>query len=387
MITALPSRGRALARARSTAGFGRALEGEVLPAAKSAEPMAFSLGDPEPVLNRREFMDHLECWPIQGVGGRYYAPPVSRDLLSKTANVTSHHSSAFRVKVNQLLRDFIPTPILDLQTFEGLVLDHLVFGDYFVERVNNLAGRAMKLKRSLARYTRAGVEPGQFVFLSGFMKEHWFAPDTVFHGMQPWLDQEIYGMPEYLGGLQSAFLNEGATLFRRRYFLNGAHAGFVMYVGKGGLAEDDADKIRSAIRDTKGVGNFKSLFLHLPQGEKDSVQILHPRRGGGARRVRRHQEHHARRRAGGASRPAPAARHHPADGRRVRRRREGGVGVLSDRDNPAAAPFPGDQRLAGCRSGAVPGTSRTLRFDIHLECTAVHRRPVKLDRDHPSPYD
>ncbi|MFA4952098.1 phage portal protein [Brevundimonas sp.] len=276
MTTALPSRGRALARARTAAGFSRAIEGEVQPAATSAAPMAFSLGDPEPVLNRREFMDHLECWPVQGVGGRYYAPPVSRDLLSKTANVTSHHSSAFRVKVNQLLRDFIPSPVLDLQTFEGLVLDHLVFGDYFVERVNNLAGRPMKLKRSLARYTRAGVDPGQFVFLSGFMKEHWFDRDAVFHGMQPWLDQEIYGMPEYLGGLQSAFLNEGATLFRRRYFLNGAHAGFVMYVGKGGLAEDDADKIRSAIRDTKGVGNFKSLFLHLPQGEKDSVQILHP---------------------------------------------------------------------------------------------------------------
>jgi PBSX family phage portal protein len=276
MTPALPSRGRALARARTSAGFGRAVQGEISPPAKSAAPMVFSLGDAEPVLNRRDFMEHLECWPIQGVGGSYYAPPLPRDVLSRTANVTSHHSSAFRVKVNQLLRDFIPSPLLDLHTFEGLVLDHLVFGDFFVERVNNLAGRPMALKRSLARYTRVGVNPGAFVFLSGFMKEHWFDPGAVFHGMQPWLDQEIYGMPEYLGGLQSAFLNEGATLFRRRYFLNGAHAGFVMYVGKGGLAEDDAETIKSAIRDTKGVGNFKSLFLHLPQGEKDSVQILHP---------------------------------------------------------------------------------------------------------------
>src|SRR5690606_10112787 len=35
-------------------------------------------------------------------------------------------------------------------------------------------GQAMKLKRSLARYTRRGVEEGAFVFLSGWHKEHWF---------------------------------------------------------------------------------------------------------------------------------------------------------------------------------------------------------------------
>ncbi|GLK49630.1 phage portal protein [Brevundimonas intermedia] len=276
MTMALPSRGRALARARSSSSFSRPIEGEILPTTRSAEPMAFSLGDAEPILNRRELLDHLECWPVQGVGGRYYQTPLPRDVLSRTANVTSHHSSAFRVKVNQLLRDFIPSSTLDLTTFEGLVLDHLVFGDYFVERINNLGGRPMKLKRSLARFTRVGVEPGNYVFLNGFMREHWFENGSVFHGMQPWLDQEIYGVPEYLGGLQSAWLNEGATLFRRRFFLNGAHAGFIMYVGKGGLQEDDAEKIKAAIRDTKGVGNFKSLFVHLPQGEKDSIQILHP---------------------------------------------------------------------------------------------------------------
>lgn len=277
MTKAQPSRGRALARARTDAGFARPVEGEVLPAeSRSAEPMAFSLGDAEPILSRRELLDHLECWPINGVGGRYYQPPLPMDVLSKTANVTSHHSSAFRVKVNQLMRDFIPHPLLDRVTFEGLILDHLVLGNYFVERIDNIAGRPMKLKRSLARYTRPGVDPGAYVFLSGFMKEHWFAPGSVFHGMQPWLDQEIYGVPEYLGGLQSAWLNEAAVLYRRRYFLNGAHAGFIMYVGKGGLHEDDAAKIKQSIKDTKGIGNFKSLFVHLPQGEKDSIQILHP---------------------------------------------------------------------------------------------------------------
>jgi DNA polymerase-3 subunit beta len=44
----------------------------------------------------------------------------------------------------------------------------------------------------------------------------------MFHLQQPDVAQEIYGLPEWLSALQSALLNENATLFRRRYYLNGA---------------------------------------------------------------------------------------------------------------------------------------------------------------------
>ncbi len=241
-----------------------------------ATASAFALGDAEPVLNRRDLMEGLDCWEVRGLKGNYYQPPLPLDVLSKAGNATSHHSSAFRVKVNQLMRDFIPHRMLDRATFEGLVLDHLVLGNFYVERVDNMLNRPMALKRSLARYTRRGVEDGSFVFLSGWRDEHWFKPGSVYHGMQPWLDQEIYGVPEYLSALQSVFLNEGATLFRRRYYINGAHAGFIMYVGEGGLTEGDAEALKKAMKSTKGVGNFRSMFVHLPQGKKDSIQLLHP---------------------------------------------------------------------------------------------------------------
>ncbi|WP_292042619.1 MULTISPECIES: phage portal protein [unclassified Brevundimonas] len=241
-----------------------------------ATASAFALGDAEPVLNRRDLMEGLDCWEVRGLKGTYYQPPLPLDVLSKAGNATSHHSSAFRVKVNQLMRDFIPHRMLDRATFEGLVLDHLVLGNFYVERVDNMLNRPMALRRSLARYTRRGVEDGSFVFLSGWRDEHWFKPGSVYHGMQPWLDQEIYGVPEYLSALQSVFLNEGATLFRRRYYINGAHAGFIMYVGEGGLTEGDAEALKQAMKSTKGVGNFRSMFVHLPQGKKDSIQLLHP---------------------------------------------------------------------------------------------------------------
>lgn len=37
-------------------------------------------------------------------------------------------------------------------------------------------------------------------------------------------------MQEHLSALNSAWLNESATLFRRKYDQNGAHAGYIMYV-------------------------------------------------------------------------------------------------------------------------------------------------------------
>lgn len=51
-------------------------------------------------------------------------------------------------------------------------------------------------------------------------QEHWFDPDSVFHLREPDPNQEIYGVPEYLSAMQSAWLNENATLFRRRYYKN-----------------------------------------------------------------------------------------------------------------------------------------------------------------------
>ena len=50
-------------------------------------------------------------------------------------------------------------------------------------------------------------------------------------------------MPEYLCAPQSAFLNEGATLLRRRYILNSAHVGFIIYVGEGRLSSGDAETV------------------------------------------------------------------------------------------------------------------------------------------------
>lgn len=167
----------------------------------------------------------------------------------------------------------MPTPLLSRAAFEALAQDYLVFGYGFVEERRNVLGSPLRYEHALAKYTRRGVEPGRFFFVPGFREETEFRPNSVFMLRQPDVNQEIYGVPEYLSALQSALLNEAATLFRRRYFLNGSHAGYILYA-TGDIDADDTDKLREALKRSKGPGNFKNLFVHAPNGKEGSLKIL-----------------------------------------------------------------------------------------------------------------
>ena len=38
--------------------------------------------------------------------------------------------------------------------------------------------------------------------------------------------------------------------------------------------QEDIDNIRKQLKQSKGVGNFKNLFVHAPSGKKDGIQII-----------------------------------------------------------------------------------------------------------------
>src|SRR5690606_8403499 len=87
-------------------------------------------------------------------------------------------------------------------------------------------------------------------------------------------NQEIYGIPEYLSALNSAWLNEAATLFRRRYYKNGSHAGYILYMTDAAQDTKDVDALREAVKKSKGRGNFRNLFMYAPDGKKEGIQVI-----------------------------------------------------------------------------------------------------------------
>jgi PBSX family phage portal protein len=230
---------------------------------------AFSFGDPEAVLDRRTILDMLETFD----NGRWYEPPVPLDGLARAYRASPHHSSAIQLKRNLLVKYFEPSALLSSKDFTAAALDFLIFGNaYFVRRTNRLGG-LIRLEHVPAKYVRRGVEPGVFWWVPNAREAEPWAPGEVLQIQQPDINQELYGVPEYLSALQSALLNEAATLFRRRYYLNGSHAGFILYA-TGEIDTKDTDALKLALKQSKGPGNFRNLFVHAPNGKEGSIKIL-----------------------------------------------------------------------------------------------------------------
>lgn len=244
---------------------------EATAAPPQAQAFSFDLGEPEPVLGGRSaLLEYAECMQC----GDWYEPPVSLAALARLLRVGAHHESALRFKVNVLVSTFIPSQALSAEAFGGFALDYMVLGNAYLERRRNRLGELLELRHALGKYTRRGLEAGRFFFVTDLQSPHEFPRHAVFQLREQDIHQEIYGLPPYLGALQSAMLNESATLFRRRYYNNGSHAGFILYVTDAAQTQGDVDKMREQLTKTKGVGNFKNLFYYAPNGKKDGIQMI-----------------------------------------------------------------------------------------------------------------
>ena len=205
--------------------------------------------------------------------GRIYTPPVSRIGLAKMLRANAHHGTIPRFKRNLLLRDFIASAGCSAQTMGRAALDFMVFGEAYFQRMTNVIGQVLELQHLPAINMRRKVGGG-FVMLQPNGQQLHFEEDQVEHVMDYDVEQSIYGVPDYLGGMHALLLNESATLFRRRYYNNGAHAGFIFYTNDPDLSEEDELKLKSQIGASKGVGNFRSMFVNIPGGSDKAIQII-----------------------------------------------------------------------------------------------------------------
>lgn len=231
---------------------------------------AFSFGEPTPVLDKRDILDMAQAL----FNGRHYEPPVSLSGLAKSFRANTHHSSAIFIKRNILVGTFEPHRLLSRKDFSSWALDYLIFGNAYVEKIENRLGKPLRFKPAPAKYMRRLREEDSYAFLSGWMEEHKYEPGSIFHLLEPDPNQEIYGLPEYLSSLHSAWLNESATLFRRKYYENGSHAGYILYMSDATQNPEDVTNVKQALKDSKGPGNFRNLFIYAPNGKKDGIQLI-----------------------------------------------------------------------------------------------------------------
>lgn len=83
-----------------------------------------------------------------------------------------------------------------------------------------------------------------------------------------------FGNIAFIGGIHSARLNSEATIFRRRYYNNGAHLGFILYANDPNITGEVESEIKDKIEQSKGLGNFRNMFINIPKGDPEGVKLI-----------------------------------------------------------------------------------------------------------------
>ncbi len=236
-----------------------------------ADVSAFTFGEPEPVQNSR-LLDNLGVFA--DMNGEYYIPPIDLSGLSMMRRANGHHGSCVLLRRNMLTNAFITRKILSIRDFRAAGTDLLTFGNAYLQILRNAFNVPTGLRHIAALNMRVKTEKKGFRVLLPDYEYIDFTDGDILHIKEYDTQQEIYGVPDWIGGLQSALLNQDATLFRRKYYVNGAHLGYILYSNERKMDPKLVKLLQDKIADGKGIGNFKSLHVHIPGGEKEAFQII-----------------------------------------------------------------------------------------------------------------
>ena len=202
----------------------------------------------------------------------YYIPPIDRQALSKIANIAAYHGAVLRARTTMVAGGFVSGGGMSQSQMRATALNLLMFGDVALLKVRNAFGAINRLQPLPSMYLRRRKN-GKFVLLQrgGNIT---YSPDDIIFITQYDPEQQIYGIPDYLGGLQSAMLNFEATRFRQKYYKNGAHLGYILYATDPDMSPELEIEIRKKIEESKGAGNFRSMFINIPNGKAEGVKII-----------------------------------------------------------------------------------------------------------------
>ncbi|WP_421239908.1 phage portal protein [Aeromonas enteropelogenes] len=205
--------------------------------------------------------------------GEYYMPPIDRQGLAKVARANAHHGAILMARRNMVSARFAKSDGVPREVLTAFVHNLLQFGDAALLKLRNGFGRVVGLYPLSGLYIRRCMD-GHFLMLQRDGSYKHYAERDIIWLAQYDPVQQVYGQPDYLGGLQSALLNQDATMFRRKYFLNGAHMGFIFYATDPNMDDEQEDEMKEMIASSKGVGNFRSMFVNIPNGKPDGIKLI-----------------------------------------------------------------------------------------------------------------
>lgn len=243
--------------------------------AAAAKPKTFTpghgsvitFGEPEPILTTGT--DYHNIWYDNDYD--HWRLPIDRLALAQLPNLNGQHGGVLYARRNMVAGGYLGGGLTTDQV-EQMVFDYLLFGDVAVLKIRNTFGQVIDLLPLPSLYLRCRKN-GDFVVLQEGPALIYDPRDVVFFKTYD-PRQQVYGLPDYIGGIHSVLLNSEATIFRRRYYNNGAHMGFILYANDPNITGEVEAEIKSKIEQSKGLGNFRNMFINIPKGDPEGVKLM-----------------------------------------------------------------------------------------------------------------
>ena len=206
-----------------------------------------------------DILNYMEVSLVDGL----YEPPIPFETLAKALRANAMHGSAIDVKRNMSSYSVSLSSVLSKKNLKRFLSDYLTFGNAYLVVVRNVFNKVISMKHIPALFMRRreGLKGYTYKPTESDDGRIDYAPGKIFHLAEYDVCQEIYGMPQYIGALISIWLSEDSTLFRRQYYINGSHAGYILYLDDPNMTETQENAIRTQLKKKGGLGAFKNLFI------------------------------------------------------------------------------------------------------------------------------
>ncbi|WP_172562564.1 phage portal protein [Vibrio furnissii] len=227
--------------------------------------------NPVSVMNS-DILNYLEVALFDGL----YEPPLKLDTLAKALRVNPLHASAIEFKRNTLAYTVSTNALLSRRDLKRFIQDYLTFGNAYFQIVRDIYGRPINIRHLPALYMRVREDLGYTYKPNAYNDDGRinYRHGQIFHLAEYDIAQEIYGLPAHISGLTSIWLGDDATLFRRQYYRNGSHAGYLLYMNEPKMSDETEKDIREKLKAKEGMA-FKNLFVNS-RGKDSKAPELKP---------------------------------------------------------------------------------------------------------------
>ncbi len=230
-------------------------------------------GDPESALEASRL--ELMMGSTLTHNGQYYDPPIPFELLARLRRVNPHHSPLPEWVAGQVVRYMKPHPMIKRADLRRMLIDYETTGNGFLKRITDGAGRTLRLTYQPSINTRRAADPTRYGFITPNSREYkLFVAVEIIHHMQHDSVQQIYGIPAWLGALQSILLGEDTRIFPRLFFKNGGSTGDMVLTS--GLTPKEQEVFESTVEAVKGAGRFLRMVFQFARGKIDEMVKVIP---------------------------------------------------------------------------------------------------------------